>query len=239
VKPRSAATGNAGFTLVEALLATLLMGILLGVIATVTGRWLPNWDRGLVRMQHAELLGTGLDRLIADLAAAEFVYAEPASESPVFDGSQSTVTFVRTTIGPNSFSGLELVRLAEASDYRGSALVRQTAQFVPGPGDATKAKFSDPIVLVRAPHRVAFSYAGPDRVWRSDWHGRDQLPRAVRLTVRNDTASRTVAVATSTLISAEVPARCVAAKTIEQCRRGQRSASPAADGGETAGLRGQ
>jgi general secretion pathway protein J len=242
MNPLRAAIRSAGFTLVEALLATLLMGILLGVLATVTARWLPNWDRSFVRMQHADLLATGLDRLIADLAAAEFVYAEAAADVPMFDGSESTVTFVRTTIGPNSFSGLEIVRLAEASDRRGPALVRQTARFAPGPAqprDAAKPRFFDPVVLVRAPHRVAFAYAGPDRVWRNTWHGRDQLPRAVRVTVRDDAALRTVAVATSTLISAEVPARCIAAKTIEQCRRGSLPANTAAVGGGTTGLEGQ
>ena len=242
MKPLRAATRSAGFTLIEALLATLLMGVLLGVLATVTARWLPNWDRGFVRMQRAELLGTGLDRLIADLAAAEFVYAETPGDMPLFDGSESAVTFVRTTIGPNSFSGLEIVRFAQASDSRGPALVRRTARFVPGPAaprDADKPSFSDPVVLVRAPHRIAFAYAGPDRVWRNSWHGRDQLPHAVRVTVRDDTASRTVAVATSTLISAEVPARCIAAKTIEQCRRGSPPANTAAVGGDSARLQGQ
>jgi general secretion pathway protein J len=242
MKPLRAARRIAGFTLVEALLATLLMGILLGVLATVTARWLPNWDRGLVRMQHADLLGTGLDRLIADLAAAEFVYADAATDTPIFDGSEATVTFVRTTIGPNSFSGLEIVRLTEASDSHGPALVRQTARFVPGQGDprkGTKPTFSGPVVLLRTPHRVAFAYAGPDRVWRNSWQGRDELPRAVRVTVRDDAALRTVAVATSTLISAEVPARCIRARTIEQCRRGSQPASTAAGGAETARLQGQ
>ena len=224
--------GNAGFTLVEALLATLLAGVVLGVLATLTARWLPNWDRGLVRMQRADLLATGLDRLLADLAAAEFVASEPGSKLPVFEGAKSSVTFVRTTIGPNSFDGLEIVRIAEAHDYRGPALVRQSAPFVlAGPTAIAKLGFSDPIVLVRAPYAIAFSYAGPDRVWRDAWHGLPQLPRAVRVMTRNETAVGEPALTTSTLISAELPARC-ATKKLDEC--GERASADAAPAGSQA-----
>ena len=65
----------AGFTLVEALLATALMGAILAAIATVTAQWLPNWNRGFERVQRVELLAIGLERIVADLAAAEFVTA--------------------------------------------------------------------------------------------------------------------------------------------------------------------
>ena len=69
----------AGFTLMEALLATALMGVILAAIATVTAQWLPNWNRGFERVQRAELLAVGLERIVADLAAAEFITARPAS----------------------------------------------------------------------------------------------------------------------------------------------------------------
>ena len=71
----------AGFTLVEALLATALMGAILAAIATVTAQWLPNWNRGFERVQRVELLALGLERIVADLAAAEFVTAGAASRA--------------------------------------------------------------------------------------------------------------------------------------------------------------
>ena len=46
--------GEAGFTLLEVLLATLLMTVILGALATVTAQWLPNWNRGIVRVQRAD-----------------------------------------------------------------------------------------------------------------------------------------------------------------------------------------
>src|SRR5262249_49391759 len=46
-------------------------------------------------------------------------------------------------------------------------------------------KFSEPVVLVRPPFRVAFSFAGQDRQWQPTWQGKDLLPRAIQATIRN------------------------------------------------------
>ena len=69
----------AGFTLLEALIATALMGIILATLATITAHWLPNWNRGFARVQRNEQLALAVERVIADLAAAEFV---PAGRIP-------------------------------------------------------------------------------------------------------------------------------------------------------------
>ena len=92
---------RAGFTLIEALLATLLMTIIMGALAQMTSQWLRSWDRGFVRIQNVDLLAAGLDRLVADVAAAEII-AGGAADMPMFDGTESAVMFVRTPVGPNS-----------------------------------------------------------------------------------------------------------------------------------------
>jgi general secretion pathway protein J len=217
---RPASSHNAGFTLIEALFATLLMALILGTLATVTAQWLPNWDRGYLRLHRAESLDAGLDRLVADLAAAEYVTNGEGDAPPLFNGAELSVTLVRTTLGPNTVTGLEVVQIAEASDDRGPALVRRTAPFVPAPGqggDAGRFLFSNPVVLLRAPYRVSFSYAGGDRVWHDTWRGEPMLPRAVRVRVRDAANSQTLAVSTSTLVHAELPARCTIPRTTNQC----------------------
>ena len=229
---------SAGFTLVEALLATLLMVVILSALATVTAQWLPNWNRGYARLQRAELLAAGLERLVADLAAAEFISAGGANDIPVFDGAELSVTFIRTTLVPNTFTGLEVVQIAETSDDRGPALVRRTAPFAPitgGTRASDQLNFSNPVVVIRAPYRVSFSYAGPDRVWRDTWRGAAQLPRAIRVRVRDAATSVTLAVSTSTLVRAELPARCTVARTIAECP----GIGPSASSAGTGGLQGQ
>ena len=61
--PRRARTGEAGFTLIEVLVATLLMTVILAALATVTAQWLPNWNRGMARVQRAERLAIGLEQI--------------------------------------------------------------------------------------------------------------------------------------------------------------------------------
>jgi len=161
-------------------------------------------------------LAAGLDRLVEDVAAAEIIAAS-ATNMPMFDGTEFAVMFVRTPLGPNTFTGLEVIRIEEASDNRGPALVRNTAPFTPVIRDLREVDFSNPVVLLRAPYRISFSYAGPERMWRDAWRSAAQLPRAIRVSVRDSAASRTLAVSTSTVIRAELPARCAAAKAGAEC----------------------
>jgi general secretion pathway protein J len=221
---------SAGFTLLEAMLATVLMVIILGALAMVTSQWMRGWDRGFVRLQRSELLTAGLDRLIADLAAAQFVTGGIGGpkDKPIFEGSELSVTFIRTRLGPNAFTGLEVVQIAETKDDNGLALVRRTAPYVPGIVSART--FENPVVVIRAPYRVSFSYAGRDRVWRDDWHDAIQLPHAIRVRVRDAASSETLAVSTSTLVHAELPVRCVGVKKAAECPGGDQSTDSAVGG---------
>ena len=205
---RARAHAIAGFTLIEALAAVVLMGMVVAAFATVTAQWLPNWNRGFARVQRSELVDIALARLVADLSAAEFVPADRGSNGPLFEGSELGVTFVRSGLTPNAPPGLEVVRIAETADRQGPALVRSRASFIPV-ATAAQAQFADPVVLLRAPYRVTFAYAGQDRVWRNAWLGATVLPAAIRLTVRDAATQRALSVSTATMVHAEIAAACV------------------------------
>ena len=222
----------AGFTLVEAMVATALMGAILAAIATVTAQWLPNWNRGFERVQRVELLAVGIERIVADLSAAEFLTAGTASRVPVFDGTELSVTFLRTAIGPNTRPGLELVRIAETAGERGLMTVRTRARFLPTGRDGVEVQPApaDPVVLVRAPYRVTFSYAGADRVWRNVWRGQGELPKAIRIQVRDAATDRTLAASTATIVNADMPVDCVLAEVIADCLNRPAVPQPGAGG---------
>jgi general secretion pathway protein J len=210
----------AGFTLIEALAATVLMGMILTALASVTSRWLASWDRGFVRAQRGELVSIALDRLVADLGAAEFVTASRSAKVPMFDGTPLTVTLVRTAYGPNARPGLEMVRIAETSDRSGTVLVRSKAPFVPltaGQTAPNPLSFTDPVALLRAPLRVTFAYAGRDSVFRDTWQGAPLLPTTVRVTVRDAASDRTLSISTAALVHVELPAACARAKDKGDC----------------------
>jgi general secretion pathway protein J len=219
MKARARRNRIAGFTLVEALLATALMGVILAAIGTVTAQWLPSWNRGFERVQRAELLAVGLERIVADLAAAEFVTAAGGAAPPAFDGSELSVTFLRSALGPNTRPGLEVVRIAETGGEKGLMTVRTRARFLPAGRDGASVQPAptDPVVLLRAPYRVTFSYAGPDRVWRNIWRGERMLPKAIRVQVRDAATDRTLAVSTALLVRADMPADCILAEVLADC----------------------
>ena len=225
--PKFDSAPMAGFTLIEALVATALMGFILAALATITAQWLPNWNHGVVRVQRNEQVALGLERLAADLAAADFIPANNQTRKPFFDGASRSVTFVRTALGPDTGPGLEIVRIAEVSSEQGPVLVRTRAPFVPGID--RQPNFTDPVVLLRAPYRLSFSYAGADRNWREDWREQVQLPNAVKLTVRDAATQRTLSVSTATLIHVEVPVDCIAAKSLAECLTSQLRSSTEAD----------
>jgi len=234
-------SGEWGFTLIEMLIATLLMGLILGALATVTAQWLPNWDRGMARLQRDERFAFGLSRMVADLSVAEPVPAGNGTHVVLFDGAELGITFVRTAVGPNTHPGLEVVRFREAADLSGPQLIRERALYVPSEPGAL-LHFASPVPLVGPPFRVTFAYAGADGAWRSTWAGAVQLPRSVRITVRDAVTQQTLALSTAALVHVDTPAECAKDGKVDQClakiaQEAQRPAGQAAGPSAGAGPR--
>ena len=211
---------DAGFTLMEMLVAIALMGILLSALATITAQWVPNWHRGLTRVQSNEMLDVALSRLVTDIGAAEFVTTNRKATKPLFDGGELSITFVRSALGPNARPGLELVRISQAADRLGAVLVRARAPFAPTDPDAPKALpaiFTDPVALLRGPYQMSFAYADRDGLWRERWLDEDEMPASVRFTIRDLANGHNLAVSTATIIHVDVPAECVKPKSKREC----------------------
>jgi general secretion pathway protein J len=211
--PRS---GEAGFTLLEMMIAVMLMVFILIALATVTAQWLPNWNHGMARMERDERFAFALNRVVEDLAVAEFVPANTTVKTPYFDGSELSVSFVRTAVGPSSRPGLEIVRFQEIADSSGPALVRSRSAFVPMDANA-QVRFADPVVLIRSPYRVMFAYSGADDIWQPAWGGGAELPKRVRITVRDGVTQQKLAVSTAALVHIDTPAACAREKNVNQC----------------------
>jgi general secretion pathway protein J len=227
-------SGERGFTLIEALVALALAGLVLSTLVTITAQWLPNWNRGFDRIQQAELIGIGMQRIAADLAAAEYVPAGRDRRKPLFEGTALSVTFVRTAIGPNVGVGLDVVRIGETTDQGRLVTVRSRAPFgplPPGISPSDQIQVSDPVVLLRAPLRISFAYAGSDFVFRDSWHDMDKLPAAIMLTVRDAKSERVLSVSTVTPV--HVNAAASAGKSDDDSK--DHAQDGAKDDGKTAG----
>jgi general secretion pathway protein J len=199
----------AGFTLLEALIAMALMGVIMGALATVTAQWLPNWNRGLVRVQRNEQVAIALDRLVSDLSSAAYISPSREIKQPLFVGGELGVTFVRPALGPNTGPGLDIIRIAETADSQGRVLVRMRTPFAPlvsGNPSLDRLPFADPVVLLRAPLRITFAYAGEDHRWMPTWQDSGGLPAAVRFIASDAAAERVLAVSTATRVHVDMAA---------------------------------
>jgi general secretion pathway protein J len=223
--------GEAGFTLIEALVALALMGLLLSSLATITAQWLPAWNHGVDRIQRAEMLGFALRRISEDLAAAEFVFANREQRQPLFEGGELAVTFVRTAIGPNAPRALEVVRIGEMANGRDLLLLRSRARFAPSPVGASPSEYlhlTDPVVLLGPPFRLSFAYADRDLVWKPVWRDAARLPAAIRVTVRD--AARGGETTMSSVVAVHVNAPATGCADGEKdCAAGKTEQQPAAD----------
>lgn len=206
--------GDLGFTLIEMLVAVVLMGIVLAALGVITAQWLPNWSRGFYRVQGGERVSIALDRIVSDLGGAEFLISNGDNKLPLFSGDERGVTFVRSAYGPNPGHGLEIVRIAETADRQGLLLARSTTPFTP----SGLMNFANPVVLLRAPYRVSFSYAGGDGVWKNSWQNQTELPAKVRLTVHGAATERALAVSTAAIVHVDLPAECVRPRNKPECR---------------------
>jgi general secretion pathway protein J len=131
-------------------------------------------------LQNADLVGLALDRIVEDVASAEYARFDGGKGAPLFRGEVGAVAFVRQAIGPNAAARLEIVRIGETPTAAGLEVQRSRADFAPG----GMAGFVEPATLLRPPFRLSFAYAGPDGRWRNAWNGEAKLPAAVRLDVR-------------------------------------------------------
>jgi general secretion pathway protein J len=62
-------------------------------------------------------------------------------------------------------------------------------------------------VLLRAPYRLSFAYAGDDHAWKSNWLDSDKLPAKIRLTVRDASSGRVLTISTVTPIHVQSSAQ--------------------------------
>jgi prepilin-type N-terminal cleavage/methylation domain-containing protein len=93
---------RAGFSLIEALVAVALMGVILFSLTLITGQWMPAWRRAYDRVQRSESPMIAFDRVAADIGAAEFVKVDRSSKAVLFEGTQRAITLVRTSVGSDT-----------------------------------------------------------------------------------------------------------------------------------------
>ena len=188
---------DAGFIVVEALVAMVLLVFTLGLVAALLhlGQRVADRGRGRDDLSH---LATGSDALSGWLASAAAVRpVRPTGRGPVlFEGRADRLSFLTESTGDAQPPGMLAVTVGFATSGtfdRAGALLFDAAPL--GLGDTTLPDLPARLPLQTHVVSAQFSYFGSPgdgmpAEWRQDWTGAARLPRLVALRVQVETGQR-------------------------------------------------
>lgn len=199
-RPRRAAPGTRGFTLLEVLIAVTLLGLLL-TLAYGTLRTAVHVGRS----SEALIASTEQTRTAHAFLRRQFSQAMPLAYEQLddggverrFEGSDDNLRFVAPMPGYLSRGGPHVQNLAIVDDGRGQRLEFTHAQLNGYDPDAPLSEGRDPVVLLDGFTNGRFEYRALDENgelgdWEDEWDDDTQrLPLMIRLHVEFEDGRRT------------------------------------------------
>lgn len=205
--------GEYGFTLIETLAVLLISGILVASLTLLTGQWLKSWDRGVKRLQTAEMLTVGINRIAADIETALPLSTPGPKLTPSFLGAEDTIVLVRTASERSNSRLLEFVKIT--AEQNGSIL-RESAPYDPLiPLDTVDT--GDAVKLIDMPYTATFEFKDESGKWDSSWSALT-LPTSVRVLLKGQKSGyfEKISIVIGTKIN--IPSLCVTATSYSACK---------------------
>ncbi|MCO5762003.1 MAG: prepilin-type N-terminal cleavage/methylation domain-containing protein [Chromatiaceae bacterium] len=173
---------QAGFTLLELVVAITLMGLVLVVLYSGLRLGMSGWDSGEQRAEATNRLRLVQEFLRRQLAQSMTVYqtGDEQERVVVFAGQADTIEFVAPMLAQLGQGGLYRVRV-EASDGR---LWIRWRPYLPADPSAGEERETELLDGVSAVEWAYFGSEGDDDSqpqWRSDWTSPERRPVLVRL----------------------------------------------------------
>ncbi|MDF1599305.1 hypothetical protein PZ895_05880 [Mesorhizobium sp. YIM 152430] len=174
---------QAGFVLVEAVVALAIASLALLLMVTIGGMAAQGVGKGQARTEMLDALeaGTREVRRHIDAFAPVADFARPGGV--LFEGRSDRLEFAAPTVAALTDIRHAIVQLAIVEDENGSALVRHT-RALPDPTGAGGVDRDRPVILLQGPWRMRFFYmASPAQDWLDGWSAAAGLPNVVRLEI--------------------------------------------------------
>lgn len=187
---------HAGFTLIEVIVAMMLLGIMMLLLYSGLNFSLRSWNAGDAngrRVADTRVADNFLRREVTELFPMR--WKDGNSLRYAFDGKQHTFRFVSSRRAGVSAAGLSLVGLdvEPGKEPRTFDLVMRRAQVSGDVNDFAPLDEAEPTVLVPDVDGVDFSYFGAlndftDPEWVEDWKYDARMPLLVQMTVHTTRA---------------------------------------------------
>lgn len=184
---RSRAQG--GFTLIELVVALVLLGAMMVLLYSGLTFALRSWDAGDANGRRAADRRLGENFLRREIVEVfPMRWKDPAALRYAFDGQREALKFVSSRPAGVSLGGLALVSVAVETDAKDGShnLVMRRAM-----ADADAASFApldaaEPSILVPDVASVAFSYFGSENdfaepKWSEQWNYPGRMPSMIRV----------------------------------------------------------
>jgi Tfp pilus assembly protein PilV len=185
---RARASGEAGFSLVEALAAVVLTALLMSIILPAFGTIATRWMTGQRTVEDADLWERAMVRLAADVGRAAALKVPTERDLVAFwRGDERQILFAAPVAGGGE-NAFEIVAYSIEPDDAGQSLVRRAGPYTAAGLDTPVRDLSNPIALASGPYRFRFDHVATDGRKATDWIRQKALPRRVELSVAADGA---------------------------------------------------
>jgi prepilin-type N-terminal cleavage/methylation domain-containing protein len=206
---RAAGAASNGFTLLELLAALAIGSVVLAAIAGLIRNVGLSFEAGTRSVGHAERLLLALERMAADLASVRYVQTSTdRGVRLVFTGGPKNLAFIGAAGVSSASAGEEMVRLDVEEGSDSSRLVRRRAPWFGPRTPLADAKPGDPVILLEGPLRISFAYADRSLAWTDTWVEKPDLPRYVRLILRDRATGAPLLHAPDFEIRSDAPPSC-------------------------------
>jgi general secretion pathway protein J len=187
---------DAGFTLVEMLVALVLIGLLSAALFGGLRFAARATDRATAATDHAAALALAYGFLQTQLGNAQPypATADPKDKQIVFDGASNQIDVITTTPARLAMGGFFHLHLA-VTNTRGQLRLFAEWREPPRRDDAGPETPLEPTVLLDNLRAVAFAFFGtidpelPDE-WHDEWQAVTALPKMIRLRINSPMAGR-------------------------------------------------
>jgi general secretion pathway protein J len=189
--PRSMRKHNGGFTLLEVLVAVLVLAMIVSTAFGALRLGVRSWESGIVRANETEEWRTAADLLRRQFSQIiPLTWPDDADPRIAFDGDRDQIRFIAPVPQQRGQAGLYEFMLHTQRQALATNLVLSYMPFYPGASDFQMPNTGRQVTLIAGLKSASFSYFGKATeteppAWHQRWEvDAEELPLLIRVQMK-------------------------------------------------------